>query len=169
MARLSRIISARTPDPPGMRLAARVRVIYGDTDRMGIVYHGTYLRYLEHGRVELMRALGLRYLDIEARGFGFPVTDVGVSYFAPAQYDDLVSIHVAVSEIRWARLCFAYHLTVEPGDRSGVARRVSVLRGETRHCCTLLETGAPTRFPSDVHDHLLQHLEQHLEPSAPPL
>ncbi len=158
MARLSRLISPRAGDPPGMRLAAQNRVIYGDTDRMGIVYHGTYLRYLEQGRVEYMRALGVRYAAIEARGYGFPVTDVAVSYFAPARYDDLISIHVAVTEMRWARLSFAYHLTVEPGDREGLSERVSVLRGLTHHCCMSLETGQPTRFPSDVHAQLAELL-----------
>ncbi|MCA9720013.1 MAG: acyl-CoA thioesterase [Myxococcales bacterium] len=159
MAKLARLISPRSADPPGMRLAARARVIYGDTDRMGVVYHGTYLRFLEQGRVELMRGLGVRYVDIEARGFGFPVTDVAVSYFSPARYDDVLSIHVAVTEMRWARLSFAYHLTVEPGDRDGVRERVSVLRGETRHCCTALATGQPTRFPGDVHERLAALLE----------
>ena len=43
------------PEVP-LRVAAKIRVIYGDTDRMGVVYHATYLRYLEHARVEFIRS-----------------------------------------------------------------------------------------------------------------
>ncbi|MEZ4427437.1 MAG: thioesterase family protein [Nannocystaceae bacterium] len=165
MARLKRLVPPPAIDPPGMRRAARVRVIYGDTDKMGVVYHGTYLRYLEHGRVEHMRALGLRYVALEARGFGLPVIDIAVSYYAPARYDDLVSVRVAVAEVTWARLRFVYHLCVEPGDRAGLDARVDVLRAESVHCCTELASGRPTRLPEEVLDLLTDHDG---DPSPPP-
>ena len=104
---------AQPPPRAGMGLAAQVRVIYGDTDRMGIVYHGTYLRYMEHARVEFMRRLGMVYAKMERRGFGLPVVDLGVSYLAPARYDDVVSAYVGVQRLGMARLDFAYELVVE--------------------------------------------------------
>ncbi|HLT36417.1 MAG TPA: thioesterase family protein, partial [Enhygromyxa sp.] len=56
-----------------LRRTAQIRVIYADTDRMGVVYHATYLRFLEHARVEFIRGLGFAYADMERMGFGLPV------------------------------------------------------------------------------------------------
>ena len=56
-----------------MQCVSRSRVLYADTDKMGIVYHATYLRYLELGRVELLRAAGLSYARMEADGFEMKV------------------------------------------------------------------------------------------------
>ena len=51
------------------------RVIYGDTDAMGVVYYGNYMRFLEEGRVEYLRAGGRAYGEIEAAGFYVPVVE----------------------------------------------------------------------------------------------
>ena len=51
------------------------RVIYGDTDGMGVAYHANYLRWFEMGRSELFRFLGMTYKDIESRGFYLPVSE----------------------------------------------------------------------------------------------
>ena len=143
-----------------MRLALRQRVIYADTDQMGVVYHGTYPRFLEAARVEFMRALGHTYADAEAQGFGMPLTDLGIAYMAPARYDDILSVHVGVVELSFARLRFGSHRTVEPGDRTGLGAPLTVLFAETCHCCILLADGRPTRFPDD--------LRETLQPLAPP-
>ena len=138
-----------------MRLALRQRVIYADTDQMGVVYHGTYPRFLEAARVEFMRALGHTYAATEAQGLGMPLTDLGIAYMAPARYDDIVSVHVGVVELSFARLRFGYHLTVEPGDRAGLTAPLTVLFAETCHCCIVLADGRPTRFPDDLRATLL--------------
>ena len=53
-----------------------IRVIFGDTDQMGVVYYANYLRYMEAGRNEFIRAHGLRYRDFEERfGLRLPVAD----------------------------------------------------------------------------------------------
>ena len=56
------------------------RVIYGDTDQMGVVYYANYLRWFESGRSELLRQIGLPYGKIEEQGFHFPVTEVSCRY-----------------------------------------------------------------------------------------
>ena len=53
-----------------------IRVIYADTDQMGVVYHSNYLRYFEIGRTELLRELGISYKDMEACGLFLPVKEV---------------------------------------------------------------------------------------------
>jgi acyl-CoA thioester hydrolase len=146
---------ARTPRmnrPPAddLRLATVVRVIYADTDQMGYVYHGTYPRFLEAARVEYMRSLGHTYAAVEAEGLGMPLTDLAISYIAPARYDDRLSILVGVAELSYARLRFGYHVVVEPGDRVGLAERRTILFAETCHCCIHLADGRPTRFPDSL-------------------
>jgi acyl-CoA thioester hydrolase len=135
---------------------ARVRVLYADTDAMAVVYHGTYLRWLEHGRVELMRRDGVRYAELERAGIGLPVTELAVQYLQPARYDDLVTVSVAVLKFTSARLHFGYRLTVEPGDRQGTdgAPPLEILRGESRHACVRLADGRATRLPDAVVDRL---------------
>ncbi len=68
-----------------------IRVIYGDTDQMGVVYYANYLRWFEAGRTEFLRAKGLSYSDFEAsEKLILPVAEAGVNYLQPARYDDLV-------------------------------------------------------------------------------
>jgi acyl-CoA thioester hydrolase len=159
----TRVAEPRVP----LKLAAKVRVIYGDTDRMGIVYHGTYLRYLEHGRVEFMRDLGAIYAEMERQGMGLPVTELAIRYLAPARYDDLVSIYVGVSKLGFARLDFVYKLVVEPGDRfvGGDERPLEeplvVGYAESRHGCVSLEEGRITRLPEALHGCISGYIESH--------
>lgn len=154
-------MAARLVSPLDVPLVptVRIRVIYGDTDRMGVVYHGTYLRYLEHARVEFIRALGFAYADMERLGYGLPVTDLAITYLAPARYDDLVSVHVALIKLTAARVYFGYRLTVEPGDRhehEGPA--IELVRAETRHGCISLADGGAARLPDVVFDSLARGL-----------
>lgn len=72
------------------------RVIYGDTDSMGVAYHANYLRWFEIGRCELLRSWGLPYREIESRGIQLPVADVRCKYMAPAKYDDLLIIEACL-------------------------------------------------------------------------
>jgi acyl-CoA thioester hydrolase len=142
------------PPADELRLATVVRVIYADTDQMGFVYHGTYARFLEAARVEYMRALGHTYADVEAAGFGMPLTDLAISYIAPARYDDLLAIRVGVAEMGHARLRLGYHGVVEVGGRRGLTAPLTVLYAETCHCCIDLADGRPTRFPSALRETL---------------
>lgn len=72
------------------------RVIYGDTDNMGVAYYANYLRWFEIGRTELLRHWGLPYREIEAQGFLLPVAEAHCKYHAPAQYDAVLIIEATV-------------------------------------------------------------------------
>ncbi len=90
---------------------SEVRVIYGDTDQMGVVYYANYLRYFEAGRNEFIRAKGLRYRDFEARfGFVLPVAEARVKYLSPARYDDLLAVETTLAELGRASARFEYRL-----------------------------------------------------------
>ena len=67
----------------------KVRVRYAETDQMGVVYHSNYLVYFEIGRTEMMRAAGISYAELEARGYVLAVIESSMrhsgsssSYFA---------------------------------------------------------------------------------------
>jgi len=166
-------MAARLLAPADVEVAltpvTRQRVIYADTDRMGVVYHATYLRFLEHARVEFIRSMGFAYADMERMGYGLPVIDLAVSYLAPAIYDDLVTVRVGMAKLTPARIHFVYRLSVEAGDRHdffGVGGEVSeaapgpgleLLRAETRHGCMTLGDGRAARIPDSIFDMLERH------------
>ena len=92
-----------------------LRVIYGDTDQMGVVYYANYLRWFEAGRTEFLRAKGLSYSEFESREkLILPVAEAGVSYLQPARYDDLVSVETSLVLARRASARFEY--AVKRGD-----------------------------------------------------
>ena len=81
-----------------------IRVIFGDTDQMGVVYYANYLRFFESARAAYWRSLGKSYKDLEAWGVALPVIEAHVVYKRPAHYEDLLIVDVAVSELRGASL-----------------------------------------------------------------
>jgi acyl-CoA thioester hydrolase len=91
-----------------------VRVIFGDTDMMGVVYYANYLRYFESARADYWRSLGKTYKDLEAWGVALPVVEAHCKYRRPSYYEDLLRISVDVSELRAASMRFVYE--VRRGD-----------------------------------------------------
>jgi acyl-CoA thioester hydrolase len=88
-----------------------IRVIYGDTDQMGVVYYANYLRFFEAGRNEFLRAKGARYRDIEAgHQIHLPVIEAHVGYQKPARYDDLLVIETALAKLGRASARFDYRV-----------------------------------------------------------
>ncbi|SFI81089.1 acyl-CoA thioester hydrolase [Brevibacillus centrosporus] len=88
----------------------RLRVRYGETDRMGVVYHTNYLNWFEVGRTEFIRHADLTYRQLEEQGILLPLTDADISYKRPAKYDDEVEVRTHVSEISPVRLTFSYEI-----------------------------------------------------------
>jgi acyl-CoA thioester hydrolase len=116
----------------------RHRVLYGDTDQMGVVYYASYLRFFEGARNEWIRGLGLTYAHIEEQGIYLPVLEVGVRYLKPARYDDVLEIFVKVSHTR-VKVRFDYTV-----HREGAPD--ALILGHTVHACVTRE-GRPTRAP----------------------
>ena len=80
------------------------RVCYGDTDQMGVVYYANYFTFFERGRTEMLRSVGFPYSRLEQLGVFLPVTEAKCRYFAPARYDDLVTLRSTVLELGRVRL-----------------------------------------------------------------
>lgn len=114
-----------------------IRVIFGDTDQMGVVYYANYLRYFESARAAYWRGLGKSYKDLEAWGVALPVIEAHCSYKRPSHYEDLLEVEVHITELRGASLRFAYR----------VARGTDLLaEGFTRHA-VIGTDGRPRRLP----------------------
>jgi acyl-CoA thioester hydrolase len=135
---------------------ATARVLYADTDKMGIVYHASYLRYLEMARVELIRDLGLPYTQLEDLGLGLPLSELAVRYHAPGLYDDRMTLEVGLSVVTRVRLHFEYRVRVLAGDRSGLERDIVLLTAQTRHACVRAQDGRPQRLPEPFYEALRQ-------------
>ncbi len=88
----------------------KIRVRYGETDRMGYVYYGNYAEYFEVARVEALRNLGFSYRKLEDEGIMLPVLNYSVKYLKPAYYDDELTIKVTIKEIPMARIMFDYEI-----------------------------------------------------------
>jgi acyl-CoA thioester hydrolase len=77
----------------------KVRVRYGETDQMGVVYHGNYAEYFEVARTESIRQLGLTYKEMEAIGIVMPVVELHIKFLRPANYDDLLNVKTILKEL----------------------------------------------------------------------
>ena len=111
------------------------RTLYVDTDRSSVVYHSNYFRYFELGRATLMRDNEYPYYEIEESGFVYPIIEVGIKYYSPLHYDDLMWIHTRPDELERVRLKFEYLVThAETGEL--------ICTGFTQHCA-LNKKGIP--------------------------
>ena len=94
-----------------MPVTTEARVRYAETDQMGIVYYANYLVWFEIGRVELLRALGLAYSQLEIdHQCILPVIEASCRYRAPARYDDEILIETRPSLLRGSVIKFAYRI-----------------------------------------------------------
>ena len=82
----------------------QIRVCYGDTDKMGVVYYGNYPRFYEIARNEMLRAYGATDKQSEESGIVWPVRTLNITYLKPAFYDDLLTVRSRVEEIPLVRL-----------------------------------------------------------------
>ncbi|MBX3522296.1 MAG: tol-pal system-associated acyl-CoA thioesterase [Xanthobacteraceae bacterium] len=87
-----------------------VRVYYEDTDFSGVVYHASYLRFMERGRTDFLRLLGVDHRALfeeagnEVPGFAFVVRSMNIEYLKPAHMDDVLTIRTSPAEIAGASL-----------------------------------------------------------------
>ena len=75
------------------------KVYYADTDAYGVVWHGSYLRWLEMGRVELCESAGLNLIEMEKQDIAMPVTNMNVRYKASGRLNDTVVVETWISKI----------------------------------------------------------------------
>ena len=119
----------------------KIRVRYGETDRMGYVYYGNYAEYFEVARVEALRNLGFSYRKLEDEGILLPVLNYSVTYRKPAYYDDNLVIKVTIRELPAARIRFEYEIYNEKDEVITVADTTLVFINR--------KSGRPCPAPAD--------------------
>tara|TARA_B100000900_G_scaffold415106_1_gene443822 strand:- start:629 stop:1027 length:399 start_codon:yes stop_codon:yes gene_type:complete len=108
-------------------------VRYYETDKMGIVHHSNFLRYLEIARLEWLNKLGLDYSEIEKNGIILPVVDINVSYKQPARYGDTLKVQVFVKNKPKVTIDFEYKIINQSNKLICVAKtKICFLNEKTR-------------------------------------
>ena len=103
------------------------KVQYYETDRMQVVHHSTYIRWMEEARVDYLDAAGVSYLELEQRGIISPVLEVACRYRSMTRFGDTVRIETALAEVGTVR----YRLTYRIVDAADGTLRAE---GESCHC-----------------------------------
>jgi acyl-CoA thioester hydrolase len=121
------------------------RVRYAETDQMGVVYYANYLIWMEIGRVELVRARGFDYKQLEeAEGLFLSVIDADCHYLYPARYDEEIVVQTEVVNSTSRTIEFAYQI------RSATSGRL-LAQGSTRHIW-LNREWRPVRLPEQYRE-----------------
>jgi len=117
-----------------------LRVYYEDTDFSGRVYHASYLRFLERGRTEWLRALGFEQRALSGEsGLVFAVRSLGIDYIAPALMDDWLEVETRLGPASGALIVFEQRIL--RGERALVEAQVRVVT---------LRNDKPVRPPRDL-------------------
>ena len=126
-----------------------IRVYYEDTDLSGIVYHANYLRYMERGRTEFFRAVGIKLAALEdAQPTAWTLRKVQLEYFRPARLEDQLEVRTLCSAVTGARM--TAEQKIYAGD--------TLLTRGTVEACIITLSGKPRRIPEDVRDKLAPFL-----------
>jgi acyl-CoA thioester hydrolase len=133
------------------------RVIYGDTDKMGIAYYGNYLRWFEIGRTEMIRSWGLPYKSLEDKGIFLPVSEAFCKFLAPAQYDEILVIKTILDTEMKAGMKFDYEVYHQADEKL-------LTTGYTKHAF-MDQQGRVVRPPKFLRELISKHIQQTLPSS----
>lgn len=121
-----------------------IRIYYQDTDAGGVVYHSTYLNFMERARYEWLRALGFNVNSlIEVHKILFMVRSVEIEYFKPSILDDLLNVTVAVTEIGGSRITLFQEI---------ICNHVKLVSATIHVVCVGAETLKPVRIPAPLRE-----------------
>lgn len=101
------------------------KVQYYETDKMGIVHHSNYIRWMEEARIDFLSQIGWDYKKLEDMGVASPVTAVECKYKVSTTFADLITIFVGVEEFKGVKLKLKYEMKKDD---------VLVCEGHSEHC-----------------------------------
>ena len=127
-----------------------VRVYYEDTDVAGIVYYANYLRFLERGRTEWIRTLGIDQSILIEQGLAFAVTEVNIKYLKPARFNDLLEVVTRVKQAGKASLTF------EQMARNKENPDLIYCQGEVKAVCVRMDKMKPVALPERIVEEVSQ-------------
>lgn len=120
-----------------------VRVYWEDTDAGGVVYHASYLRFMERARTEWLRAQGIDQSAVKkATGLAFLVREMQIDFLRAALLDDELSVTVEVQERRAASILFAQTISRNDGTQ--------LIRAQVRVACVDIRRMRPAQIPAGM-------------------
>lgn len=105
------------------------KINYYETDRMGVVHHSNYIRFLEEARCNWLESIGLPFATLEENGITIPVLAVNCDYKHHVTFNDVIIVEMVVKEYTGVRMTVQYKIINK--NTSDI-----VLVGETKHCFT---------------------------------
>jgi len=126
-----------------------LRVYYEDTDLAGVVYYANYLKFIERGRTEALRVLGVDQLALKEAGLVFVVRRLAADYLLPARFDDVLEVQTVTRRLGGASVEMAQEIL-----RNGTV----LFRAEVQIACVDAGSGEPARLPPDIRARLHQTL-----------
>jgi len=105
------------------------RINYYETDRMGVVHHSNYIRFLEEARCSMLDKMDIPYSYLEEQGIMIPVLGVNCSFKQHVTFDDIIMIEPYIKDFNGVRLTVGYNVINKSTNST-------VLTGETKHCFT---------------------------------
>jgi acyl-CoA thioester hydrolase len=88
-----------------------IQITYADTDMMGVIYHGNYVKWLELGRTQLVEDAGYSYLDMERQGYYAPVYNLQITYKKPIKLGDRAYVKTWVEDNHGLRTVYGFQIT----------------------------------------------------------
>lgn len=119
-----------------------IRVYYEDTDVGGIVYNANYLKFFERARTEWFRELGIAQDQMLAQGIGFVIRHVEMDNLLPAKFNELLTVHCRISQLRKASLCFDQKIINQQGQ--------TICTATFKVACVDLNRMKPVQFPTKI-------------------
>lgn len=119
-----------------------IRVYYEDTDVAGIVYNANFLRFFERARTEWLRQLGINQADMLDTGIGFVIRRVEMDNLLPAKFNQLLTVHCKISQMRRASMTFSQYITNSDGQ--------TICTGLFTVACVDLAKMKAVQFPANI-------------------
>jgi acyl-CoA thioester hydrolase len=123
-----------------------IRVRYHEVDGQGRVHHAQYLNYFERGRVEMLRAAGHSYKELEASGLMLVVRKMELDYLFPAEFDDELTLRTIVEKSKGARIHHRYELVRDRDSQAIVQAKSEIAcvdrQGSVRRLPDYLQWGS---------------------------
>lgn len=103
-----------------------VRVRFNETDALGIVWHGNYIKYFEDARESFGRENGITYLSVKDAGYSTPIVESQTKHKLPLKYGDVCTIEATYVDSEAAKIVFTFVIKNEDGKTVCTGKTVQV-------------------------------------------
>ena len=107
------------------------QVYYGDTDAYGVAWHGAYIRWMEAGRVEFCRELGLDLVKLKENNVVIPVTNLNIRYKSSAVLDEKIIVETFISKFSPFTITFSQIIKNKETEQVHILAEVEVVAVNT--------------------------------------